>query len=228
LARVDGPETRYLHGISAPLPSRGAVAASARRRSVAVATGLALVLPWGYGGWRLQQAWSNPEHADRVWEVPILDATIACIESTGARSAYASLQFAGRITLETRGTVVASQAWNERIPGDPLRFRDLVDLDPAPAWVLSSRLSRGMPRAEGFRERLRAAVLIDGPGLHGSTAFAADIVAPGAGKRSVAIDGPVVEPRLTAIGDRVEPRRPARGRLVVRRPGAARRLSCSR
>jgi hypothetical protein len=31
----------------------------------------------------------------------------------------------------------------------------LVDLDPAPAWVLSSRLSRGMPRAEGFRERLR-------------------------------------------------------------------------
>ena len=31
-----------------------------------------------------------------------------------------------------------------------------MDLDPAPAWVLSNRLSRGMPRAAGFREQLRA------------------------------------------------------------------------
>jgi hypothetical protein len=52
--------------------------------------------------------------------------------------------------------VIASQAWNERIPGDPLRFRDEVDLDPAPAWVLSTRFSRGMPRAGGFRELVRA------------------------------------------------------------------------
>jgi hypothetical protein len=159
LSRRTGPDDlRYLYGMSAPLlalAGAGLAALWARRRPVALATGLALVLPWGYGGWRLQQAWSNPEHADRVWEVPILDATIAGVLSTGARSAYASLQFAGRITLETRGAVVASQAWNERIPGDPLRFRDEVDLDPAAAWVLSSRLSRGMPRAEGFRERLR-------------------------------------------------------------------------
>ena len=159
LSRRTGPDDlRYLYGMSAPLlalAGAGLAALWARRPSLAVATGFALVLPWSYGGWRLQQAWSDPAHADRVWEVPILDATIACIESTGARSVYASLQFAGRITLETRGTVVASQAWNERIPGDPLRFRDEVDLDPAPAWVLSSRLSRGMPRAEGFRERLR-------------------------------------------------------------------------
>ena len=88
--------------------------------------------------------------------MPILDAAIASVEAAGARSAYASLQFAARLTLETHGAVVASQAWNERIPGDPLRFRDEVDLDPAPAWVLSNRLSRGMPRAAGFRERLRA------------------------------------------------------------------------
>ena len=71
------------------------------------------------------------------------------------RSAYASLQFAGRLALETGGAVVASQAWNERIPGDPLRFRDEVDLDPSPCWVLSHRLSRGMPRAAGFREIVR-------------------------------------------------------------------------
>ena len=62
---------------------------------------------------------------------------------------------AGRLTLETDWTVFASQAWNERIPGDPMRFRDEVDLDPAPAWVLSRQLSRGMPRAGGFREIVR-------------------------------------------------------------------------
>ena len=160
LSRRTGPDDlRYLYGMSAPLlalAGAGLAALWARRRSLAVATGLALVFPWGYGGWRLQRAWSNPEHAERVWEVPILDTTIASVRSTGARSAYASLQFAGRITLETRGAILASQAWNERIPGDPLRFRDEVDLDPAPAWVLSSHLSRGMPRAAGFRELLRA------------------------------------------------------------------------
>jgi hypothetical protein len=41
------------------------------------------------------------------------------------------------------GDGIASQAWNERIPGDPLRFRDEVDLDPNAAWVLSPTLSRG-------------------------------------------------------------------------------------
>src|SRR6185503_14550493 len=104
--------------------------------------------------WQLARAWTNPDHADRVWEVPPLDAPLAVLQSKGERSAYASLQFAGRLTLETRGAVIASQAWNERIPGDPLRFRDEVDLDPAAAWVLSTRLSRGMPRAAGFRERM--------------------------------------------------------------------------
>ncbi len=159
LSRRTGPDDlRYLYGISVPLLAlvgAGLAALWAWRRPVAMATGVALVLPWGYGGWLLTRAWANPDHADRVWEVPSLDAPLASLETARVRSAYASLQFAGRITLETRGAVVASQAWNERIPGDPLRFRDEVDLDPAPAWVLSNRLSRGMPRAAGFREQLR-------------------------------------------------------------------------
>src|SRR5262249_29874954 len=58
--------------------------------------------------------------------------------------------------LESGESIRTSQAWNERIPGDPLRFRDEVDLDPRAAWVLSSRLSRGMPRAGGFRDLLGA------------------------------------------------------------------------
>ncbi len=112
-------------------------------------------MPWGYGQRVLAERWRDPVQAERVWEVPSLQPALDALRAAGARSAYASLQFAGRLTLETRGEVIASQAWNERIPGDPLRFRDEVDLDPAPAWVLSTRFSRGMPRAGGFRDLLR-------------------------------------------------------------------------
>jgi hypothetical protein len=103
----------------------------------------------------LARAWSDPAHAVRVWQVPDVTPALAALERAGVASAYASLQFAGRLTLESGGGVVASQAWNERIPGDPLRFRDEVDLDPRPAWVLSPVLSRGMPRAPRFRDLVR-------------------------------------------------------------------------
>jgi hypothetical protein len=159
LSRRTGPDDlRYLYGVHAPLLALvgfGLHRLWTRRRPVALAAGAALALGWGLGTARLVGAWSQPEFAERVWEVPTLDAAIAAAQAAGARSVYASLQVAGRITLETRGAIVASQAWNERIPGDPLRFRDEVDLDPGAAWVLSNRLSRGMPRVAGFRERLR-------------------------------------------------------------------------
>jgi hypothetical protein len=90
-----------------------------------------------------------------VWEVPRLEPVLDTLRRANATSAYASLQFAGRLALESEERLRVSQAWNERIPGDPLRFRDEVDLDPQAAWVLSSRLSRGMPRAGGFRDLMR-------------------------------------------------------------------------
>lgn len=160
LSRRTGPdELRYLYGVNAPLAAlagAGIARAWQWRRPAAVVLGLALLVPWAWGDRLLAGRWRDPAHAARVWEVPALEAPLDALRASGTRSAYASLQFAGRITLETAGEVVASQAWNERIPGDPLRFRDEVDLDPAPAWVLSERLSRGMPRAAGFRELLRA------------------------------------------------------------------------
>jgi hypothetical protein len=159
LSRRTGPdELRYLYGLNAPLlvlAGLGLARAWGWRRSAGLALGLAILLPWGFGEQILARVWRDPAHAARVWQVPPLDATLASLRQHGLRSAYASLQFAGRLTLESRGEVIASQAWNERIPGDPLRFRDEVDLDPDPAWALSPVLSRGMPRAGGFREILQ-------------------------------------------------------------------------
>ncbi len=160
LSRRTGPdELRYLYGLNAPLVAlagAGIARAWQWRRPAAIVLGLAVLVPWAWGDRLLAERWRDPAHAERVWEVPALRTTLDTLRASSTRSAYASLQFAGRITLETEGDVIASQAWNERIPGDPLRFRDEVDLDPAPAWVLSERLSRGMPRAAGFRELLRA------------------------------------------------------------------------
>lgn len=159
LSRRTGPdEVRYLFGLTVPvltLAGCGIARALPWRRAGGIAMAAAVVWPWMLGEHRVTLAWRDPRHAASVWQVPPLGAVLQTLARAGVRSAYASLQFAGRIALESDGKVLASQAWNERIPGDPLRFRDEVDLDPAPAWVLSPHLSRGMPRAGRFRELLR-------------------------------------------------------------------------
>lgn len=161
--RTGGDEVRYLFGLTIPVLAFCGVGAAVlherlgRRRVawLATAIGLTAVLaPWLIGHRRLLAAWRDPAHASRVWQVPPLAATVEKLREAGVRSTYASLQFAGRLTVETGRAVIATQAWNERIPGDPLRYRDEVDLDPRPAWVLSPHLSRGMPRAGGFRQML--------------------------------------------------------------------------
>ncbi len=156
--RTGADEIRYLYGLALPvlaLAGAGLARLSARSRAAAGALGLAIVAPWLVGHQLVRAAWRDPGHADRVWEVPRLDPVLDTLRRANVASAYASLQFAGRLALESEERVLVSQAWNERIPGDPLRFRDEVDLDPQAAWVLSSRLSRGMPRAGGFRELAR-------------------------------------------------------------------------
>jgi hypothetical protein len=160
--RTGGDEVRYLFGLTLPvlaLSGAGLAWMWARRRTLAIAVGLVLLGSWGYGHRVLARTWRDPRHAREVWQVPPLEPVLALLEREGVRSVYASLQFAGRLALAGEGRLFVTQAWNERIPGDPLRFRDEVDLDPRAAWVLSPRLSRGMPRAAGFRELL--------PGLGG-------------------------------------------------------------
>jgi hypothetical protein len=156
--RTSGDEVRYLYGLVPPLLGLAAVGwarALSRWPPVAAASAVALLVPWGMGGRVLALRWSEPSHAADVWQVPPVEPALRCLERISAESAYASLQFAGRLALEANGRLIVSQAWNERIPGDPLRFRDDVDLDPKAAWVLSPHLSRGMPRAGGFRSLLQ-------------------------------------------------------------------------
>jgi hypothetical protein len=153
--RTGANEVRYLYGLTVPvlaLAGIGVARVSEWRPVVAAVAALFVSVPWLMGHSLLRQTWRDPAHAGVVWQVPPLDPVLDSLRRAGVSSAYASLQFAARIPIESEEKVVGSQAWNERIPGDPLRFRDEVDLDPRPAWVLSPRLSRGMPRAGGFRD----------------------------------------------------------------------------
>ncbi|PYQ37734.1 MAG: hypothetical protein DMF77_26125, partial [Acidobacteria bacterium] len=155
--RTGGDEVRYLYGLTVPvlaLAGAGAARLGARAPVAAAVGALAVSVPWLLGHRVLTATWRSPEQASLVWQVPPLEPVLGSLQRAGVRSGYASLQFAARLPLESGEAIVASQAWNERVPGDPLRFRDEVDLDPRAAWVLSSRLSRGMPRAGGFRDLL--------------------------------------------------------------------------
>lgn len=157
--RTGGDEVRYLYGLTVPvlvLAGAGLARLGARRRALAVVAALAVAFPWFLGHRIVANRWRDPAQASVVWQVPSLEPALASLERAGVTSTYASLQLAGRLALESEEKTLASQAWNERIPGDPLRFRDEVDLDPKAAWTLSPRLSRGMPRAGAFRDLLGA------------------------------------------------------------------------
>lgn len=157
--RPEWTDVRYAYNLTIPvlvLAGVGLVRVWAWRRSAGVALAGVIVAEWLVGQQIVLRHWRDPQHAARVWQVPDLTAPRAVLDRLQVRSAYASFAFACRLVVESDARVIATQAWNERMPGDPLRYRDEVDLDPQAAWFLSSWLSRGMPRSGGFREILKS------------------------------------------------------------------------
>jgi hypothetical protein len=156
-SRTEGEYVRYAYNLTIPvlaLAGIGLVRLWSWRRGVAVVLAPVVVGTWLAGQAVVRSRWRDPQHAARVWQVPDLTPTLAALDRLKVRSAYASLQFACRLVVESDERILATQAWNERMPGDPMRYRDEVDLDPRATWVLHSWISRGMKRSAGFREVL--------------------------------------------------------------------------
>ena len=140
-------------------PSR---APASRRSGVGGArgdrAGLALVLPWACGDRLLAGPGASLPTPTGCGRCPRSTTPIAASRPAPQRLREPAVR--GPHHARDGGAVIASQAWNERIPGDPLRFRDEVDLDPAPglgpvgAALARDAAGRGVPRAAAGDGRL--------------------------------------------------------------------------
>jgi len=153
--RARGNTARYLFPLVVPvlvLAGAGAARLWERSRMLALGAGLLVVTPWCYAERVFLRSTHFGSASETFWQVPSLDATITRLKGEGISSVYSSSQFADRLTLESGEEVIASQPWNERFPGYPLRFRDEVDADPRVAWVLSRF---HVPLARDFKASLQ-------------------------------------------------------------------------
>ena len=102
--RTGGDEVRYLFGLTVPvlaLAGFGVARVHAWRRPAAWILAAAVAFPWLVGHRILAATWRDMRHAAQVWQVPPLGPVLSTLDRAGIRSAYASLQFAGRLSLES-------------------------------------------------------------------------------------------------------------------------------
>lgn len=105
-------------------------------------------------GARLLEAWRGAGPSDLTPDcAPVREA----LERLGIRRAYASYNPAYCLTYESGETTVASQPWNERFLGYPLRYLDEVRFARRVAWVLMPGMDFELPSPRHFEAKLQAA-----------------------------------------------------------------------
>ncbi len=97
--------------------------------------------------------WARPGFAQDEAYIYDLEPVIGCLEDTGVDRAYASWHFAYRITYMTGERILCAQYFNERFPGWPLPYKDVVDAATNVAYVLGPTFGI---RAEHFAADLEA------------------------------------------------------------------------
>jgi len=105
------------------------------------------------GGFALLQYWTRPGFADRL-KLYDLKPVFQYLDQRGINRCYATYADAYRITFETDERIICSQPYNERFPGWPVPYKELVDTATNVAYVLSDTY-RFPP--EKFEEDLEAA-----------------------------------------------------------------------
>ncbi len=151
-----GPETlRFLTPAYVPLAVLVVWAPAAeghRRGAWLVASTLAALhlLP----GAQLLAAWRAATPDQPL--LPDCRPVLRLLAERGLRHAWASYDTAWCLTYLSDERVIASQPWNERFPGQALRYRDEVRLDGAAAWVLQPGADFGLPSPASFEAFVRA------------------------------------------------------------------------
>ncbi|MCG2659734.1 MAG: discoidin domain-containing protein [Kiritimatiellae bacterium] len=114
---------------------------------------LAIVLvAQAWGNVLLAKAWNNPALVAGPLELPDTRALIRFLQDAGIRHAYAHYWLSYRLTYETQENLIVSEPYNERFPGKPVKFLDIVSAAEKVAFITHPTLGI---KADDFETLLR-------------------------------------------------------------------------
>jgi hypothetical protein len=88
------------------------------------------------GSFKIMQRWASPGYAEYL-KCYDMKPAFDYLDKRGINRCYATYVDAYRVTFETDERIICSQPYNERFPGWPVPFKDLVDASTNVAFVLA-------------------------------------------------------------------------------------------
>ena len=82
--------------------------------------------------------WRKPIFRSLIAGTHSIEPVIHYLDTQGINRCYSGFWFAYRFSFETNSRIICSQAYNERFPGWPLRFKEEIDRSTNIAYVLSN------------------------------------------------------------------------------------------
>jgi hypothetical protein len=105
-----------------------------------------------WGNVLLAKAWNNPNLVAGPLELPDTRPLIRFLQDAGIRHAYAHYWLSYRLTCETQEALIVSEPFNERFPGKPVKFLDIVSTAEKVAFITHPTLGI---KADNFETLLR-------------------------------------------------------------------------
>lgn len=153
--RSDSNDARYLLPIISALPILFAYGLWRLRqwaRPVFYVLLAIVLVAQVWGNVLLAKAWNNPAFVAGPLELPDTRPLIRFLEEHGIRHAYAHYWLSYRLTYETQETLIVSEPFNERFPGKPVKFLDIVSAAEKVAYITHPTLGI---KADDFETLLR-------------------------------------------------------------------------
>lgn len=99
--------------------------------------------------------WNNPKQLENYSHTPGIEALIDSLKQRSITHCYASFWLAYRVTFETDENIICSLPFNERFPLWPIPYKQQVDEQTDPAYVLTNHF-RPRLSAKSFEHHLAA------------------------------------------------------------------------
>ena len=136
--RSGANDARYLLPIMSALPILFAYGLWRLRqlaRPVFYALLAVVLVAQAWGNVLLAKAWNNPGLVAGPLELPDTRPLTGFLQEAGIRHAYAHYWLSYRLTYETQENLIVSEPYNERFPGKPVKFLDMVSAADKVAFI---------------------------------------------------------------------------------------------